>query len=220
MIVGALGWSLAPSLARAWYFRATTLLAEIDAAYEGQEDPEAERVVYMEWAIRGLPAALRLRVLRELRAGWRSHRSWLMGSWGLGAVAALAAWSRDPMAGARAAAVASAGMVLVSAVVFRLRQESPAWLDHWLGLTARVVRTARGLAVFGWLQGLVGLPLLALAIRQGWGPALELGVALELVAVALAVVATTTSGWQRWGWAAYLPLAGTIWAVAAAGSVS
>ncbi len=124
------------------------------------------------------------------------------------------------MAGARAAAVASAGMVLVSAVVFRLRQESPAWLDHWLGLTARVVRTARGLAVFGWLQGLVGLPLLALAIRQGWGPALELGVALELVAVALAVVATTTSGWQRWGWAAYLPLAGTIWAVAAAGSVS
>jgi len=219
LVVGVLAWLTAPALGRAWYHRATTLLAEIDAAYAGQDDTEEARSVYLEWAIRGLPASLRLRLLRELRAGWRAHRGWLTGAWGLGAVAALAAWSKDPIAGPRAFAVAGAGMVVVAAVVFRLRQESPEWLDDWLGLTAARMRTARTLAVVGWLQGLIGLPVAALALRQGPGPALRLFGGLEAVAVVLALVATTTSAWRA-GWAAYLPLAVAVWALAAAGSVS
>jgi hypothetical protein len=218
--VGAIAWSFAGGLGRAWYHRATTLLGEIDAAYQGQEDPEEAKTVYLEWAIRGLPPALRLRALRELRAGWRAHRSWLTGAWGLGAVAAVSAWSTSDVAGARAAAVASAGMVVVAAVSFRLQSESPEWLDAWLGLSARQVRSARGLAVLGWLQGLVVLPVLALAIRQGWAASLRLAIVLELTGLALAIVASGTSGWRRWGWAAYLPLAIVIWATSAAGSLS
>ncbi len=220
LVVGLAAWSFAPSLGRAWYHRATTLLAEIDAAYEGQEDPEEARAVYLEWAVRGLSQPLRLRVVRELRAGWRAHRSWLMATWGLGLVGAVAAWSKDPGAGPQAAAIAGAGMVLVAAVAFRLHGASPAWLDAWLGLTARDMRLARGLAVWGWLQGLVLLPVLALAIRQGLPAAGHLGLGLEGVSVALAVVATTTSGWRRWGWAVYLPVAVAIWATATAGSVT
>ncbi len=219
-VVGGAAFAFAPRLARGFYHRTTTLLAEIDAAYESQEDPEEARVVYLEWAIRGLPAALRLRVLRELRAGWRAHRSWLLGAWGLGLVAAVAGWSKDPGAVSQAGAIAGAGMVLVAAVAFRLRQHSPEWLDAWLGLTARDIRAARGLAIWGWLQGLVWLPVLALAIRQGWGPAGGLATGLEGVSVLLAVLATTTAGWRRWGWAVYLPLAVAIWAAATAGSVA
>jgi hypothetical protein len=219
LVVGAVAWSFAPALGRAWYHRATTLLTEIDAAYEGQEDPEEARVVYLEWAIRGLPPGLRERVLRELRAGWRAHRSWLMGTWGLGAVAAVAAWSKDPGASAQAGAIASAGMVLVAVVAFRLRQDSPAWLDDWLGLTAPRMRSARTLAVWGWLQGLVILPALSLGIRQGPERAFALAGSLALVSVVLAVLATWTSGWRRFGWAAYLPLAVITWAAATAGSV-
>ena len=111
-------------------------------------------------------------------------------------------------------------MVLVSVVAFRLRQASPVWLDDWLGLTPPRVRGARTLAVWGWLQGLVFLPVLALGIRQGPGPALELFGVLTLLSVVLSVLATWTSGWRRWGWAAYLPLAVMIWAAATAGSVS
>lgn len=220
LVVGGIAWSFAPGLGRAWYHRATTILAEIDAAYAGLEDAEEAHAVYLEWAIRGLPSALRLRVLRELRAGWRAHRSWLMGTWGIGLVAAIAAWSKEPLAAAEAGAVASAGMALVAAVAFRLRRDSPLWLDQWLGLQAAQVRLARTLAVWGWLQGLVLLPTLALAVRQGGAAALALAGGLELAATALAVVAAGTSGWRRWGWAVYLPVAGLVWAAAAAGSVS
>ncbi|MCB9759772.1 MAG: hypothetical protein H6739_08005 [Alphaproteobacteria bacterium] len=210
--VGGLAWLPAGRLAERYHYRATVILAEIDAAYEGTEDPEEARRVYLEWAVRYLPAAARPFVLRELRHGWRGLRAWVTGAWGLGLIAFLPAWSEDPLAPGRAALVAGAGMVVVGTVGLRLAATDPLWLEQVLPWSRGPVLAARGLTVFAWLQGAVAPPVLALAIRQGAGVAGPVLGALEVLAVALAVLATLISPLRSKGAFLYLALGLACWA--------
>ncbi len=214
-VLGIVAWLPAASLGRAYHFRATTLLAEIDAMYAGTEDPEEARRVYLDWAVKFLPAGLRSEVTKELRHGWRGLRSWITGAWGAGVVAALAGWSADPAAPSRAGLVAGAGLVLVGAVAVRLAATDPLWLEQALPVPPGRRLAARALAVFGWLQGAILLPTVAVAIRQGGPAAGGLLASLEVEALVIALIGAGMSRLRARGMFPYVALAALVWAGAA-----
>ena len=192
-------------LARRWHFRTTLLLAEIDARYAGLEDAEEARWVYMQWTVRVLPVATHMHVLKELRHGWRGHRSWVSGAWAIGILAAIASWTDAAGALERSAALGGAGMVLLGGVGVRLATTNPMWLDQWLDVPARSVYPARFWAIFCWLQAIVFPAALALTMRQGAARGLGLGLSLELLALLLALLGTGCGRFRGRGWLFYLP---------------
>ena len=211
LILSALAWLPTPALARAYYFRTTTLLAEVDGMYAGMEDPEEARRVYLDWAVKFTPASVRSETLKELRHGWRGLRSWVTGAWGAGLVGAVAGWSADPVAPARAALVAGAGMVLVGAVAVRLSSTDPMWLDRSLPVPSNRRLMARGFAVFGWLQGAIVPVAAVVGVRQG-GAVLGVIVMLEGMALLIAIVGAASSRMRAKGMLPYVALGALAWA--------
>ena len=197
-LLGAVGWAMAAPLGRAWYVRATALLAEIDGLYavaDGETAAEEARHVYLDWLARGRPE-----MLRTLRAGWRAHRGWAMGAWGLGLVGLSAAWNADPVALDRTLVVSGAAVALMGALPGRLSSGDPAWLDQALGVEPFAVFRARAAATFLYAQGAILPPSLALVVRHGLA-ALPVFLALQLVAAAAGGAGALTA----WRWRARAP---------------
>lgn len=171
--LGLLSWLAVPALADRYYVRATALLTEIDGLVAGADaggSSAEDRAVYLEWLARDRPE-----LLRQLRQGWRAHRTWGVGAWGLGLLGLLAAWSTDPGVEGRLLSVVGGCLVLYALLPARLAQGDPPWLDEALGVSPRAVDGARlGVA---WLYGQgVVLPALAAGLlRHGhavWVPVL------------------------------------------------
>ncbi|MCK6520194.1 hypothetical protein L6R49_02030 [Myxococcota bacterium] len=211
-LMGALAFWLTPARAERPYYRATLLLAEVDGALAAREDPEEARSVYLEWAIRFAPAALRPFLRQDLRHGWRAHRGWVTGAWGLGLVALAPAWSDAADAGTRAALIAGGALALIGALGQRLGVSDPAWLDAWLAPPPLPRLIARGLTLWAYLQGVVIPPTLALAVRQGGDAALGFALPVELLAVGLAITGAIAGRLRGAGLAPYLVVAALAWA--------
>lgn len=182
-----LGRRAAPDAARL-----PALLGEIDAAYAFADAPDEAKRVYLQWAVRFVPAAIQVHLLRELRHIWRAQRGWATGAWGLALVAAAAGW-----AGQLWAAV---GLVtVVAGLGVRLTSEDPAWIAESLGVSRGRVRAARAIAVAGVAAPVAIAGGLATALQRGAGalPAVLALVLVSLIAPAAAVRAGR----------AYVPLA-------------
>lgn len=206
-------WFVAPALARSWWYPASTLLGEVDAAWEARTDPEAARRVYLEWVVRFVPSSFRPLLLLRLRQGWRGLRGWITGAWALGAVAGMAGWSARPEAPRYAALVAGAGICLVGAVAIRMVETHPEWLDGAIPTRRLVADGARFVATLCWLQGVLVPPVLAVLVRQP-GHALPLLFALEALAGTCALVATLAGPLRARGYLAYAPIAALAWLAA------
>jgi hypothetical protein len=204
------GWLLVPALARRTWYQATTVLAEVDAAWAAVEDPEAARRVYLEWALRWTPPDLRPHLLRSLRQGWRARRSWVTGAWGLGFLAAVAGWTAAPEASTRALLVASSSVALLAALAIRMETGDPPWLGRALGLRGAPVVTARFLVVLAYLQGAVLPAVAAVWLRRGSEAFALLGW-LEALSVLAAGLASSLSLLGKRAWFAYPPTALALW---------
>ncbi len=203
-------WLPVPALARRTWYPATAVLAEVDAAWAGVEDPEAARRVYLEWAVRWTPVPLRPHLLRALRQGWRQRRTWVTGAWGLGVLGAAAGWSSSPEAASRALLVAGSAVVVVASLAIRMETGDPAWLGRALGLRGHRVVLARGLAVFAYLQGIAIPTVASVWLRRGVEALPLLGL-LEFLAVLAAGTASAVSLLAGRAWFAYPPLAIAFW---------
>ncbi|MFH1468102.1 MAG: hypothetical protein ABIO70_27190 [Pseudomonadota bacterium] len=213
LALAGLAWLPVPALAERTWYSATTLLAEIDAAWAAVENPQEERHVYLEWVLRWAPSALRPHLLRTLRAGWRARRGWITGAWGVGLLAAIAGWTDAPEAASRAMLVAAAGVALVGALGILLETADPPWLTASLGVPPAPRAIARGLATLGYLQGAILPPFLAVLFRRGVEAFALLGV-LEALALAVAAAAAALGLARRRAWFAYPPLALALWVLA------
>jgi hypothetical protein len=207
--VGGAGWWLAARNAKAME-PLPSLLGEIEAAWAAAESPEEARAVYLEWAARWAPTAIRRDLLKDLRHLWRGLRPWVTGSWGLAAIAALAGWTSDPDGLARVVWVGGAALVVAGFVGIRLGATDPAWLDLVLPSRGRVA--GRAVAVWLVLQVVVLAGAGALAIRQGRIAASGLG-RLEIAAVILAILGAAAGARLRGrGGIVYVPLGILLWA--------
>lgn len=215
--VSGLAVSIMPALAKKSHFRATLVLAEIDGWYAQLEQPDEERLVYMEWLAVRLPYSLKEISLRELRHGWRSLRSWINGGWLIGFVCAAAGWSDSPDAWIVAGTLAGGGMVVVGGIAIKLASNNPSWLESSLPLNLRVQSLVRFVVVWLWLQGVILLPVLAVWVRQDLVAAIHLAVWTELFALAIALVGVYSSRLLSRGWGLYVPVSLAIWAMSVKG---
>ncbi len=212
-LLAAMAWLLVAPLAERTWYRATTLLAEVDAAYAGLEDDEEARRVYLEWATRWAPARLQPHLLRSLRQGWRACRGWVTGAWGLGLLGAIAGWSDASDATPRVVVVAGGALLCLAALAIVMERGDPPWLGRSIGLAPGPRLLARGLAVLAYLQGALLPGVLSVLLRRG-GEALLLLAELELLALGATTLATLASPLGRRAWAAYVPLALGAWILA------
>jgi hypothetical protein len=219
VLAGLLAAAL-PRLARRAWFRGTPLLQEIDARYAAFEKPEDARRVYLDWAIRYFPAAIRTWALADLRHGWRARRGWITGAW-LGAVAAaIAAWSADPRAIATSAAVAAVTTWGCGAISGRMDRDIPPFTRLILPDRTLARLAARGVVLACWLQPVAWLPALPVLVRHGAPAALGL-VALTEGSVLAAAALGPLLGRIGLGLVGYAPAAalGAGLAAAVAGRV-
>lgn len=205
-------------LARAHWFRGSSVLTEIDARYASLADPDEDRAVYLEWAIRFLPRRVHRYALADLRHGWRHRRTLVTGAWLIGALALAAGWTSTDLGPPRVAVVVVLGAFLVAAVGVLMRLDEPAFLVAWLpprgadGLFARLVVLLLYAAPIGglgalavWMFRSVGEGLFVLAVAAG-------------AAVAAAVLSIGCARLGRHALTAYAPLA-TVLAAAMAATV-
>ncbi len=192
-LVGWVGWTAAGPLAERYYVRATALLSEVDGMVASARTGKAEEdtSVYLEWLARG-----RRELIRQLRQGWRAHRTWATGAWGLGMLGFLAAWSRDPDVAGRLLSVVGGCVALFAFVPTRLALGDPLWLDEALGVSRMQVARARASVAFLYAQGAVIPPLLAGSIRHG-SVVLAPILAAEAMGVLLIGIATFLAHTQR-----------------------
>jgi hypothetical protein len=174
---------VAPQTAHGAWFRASTVLADIDARYARHEHPDEARRVYLDWTVRFLPTAIGRYVLKDLRQGWRDRRSWITGAWLLGVGAALIGWSSDAAAPARSAVAVAFAVWLVGAVSVLMEADEPAFLRAWLPPAPLERRLARLVVTIGWLQGCLWPAVAASAVRHG-----TIG-ALTVLAVGMSAIA-------------------------------
>jgi hypothetical protein len=195
--------------------RLPALLGEIDAAHAAAESPDEARAVYLEWAVRFVPAWLRRELHKDLRQLWRAERPWVTGSWLLALVSGLAGWTSSPDAHARSLVVAAGSVVVLGAVGVRLAVGNPAWLDAWMPAPAR--RWSRAAAVLLLVQPVVLAAACALMVRHGLTEALSVWVRLESVAAVCAAVAGVAGESLRArGFVVYVPAGLLAWAVGGA----
>jgi len=201
-----------PRLGRASWFRATAVLAEIDARYAALADPDEGKRVYMDWAIRGLPAEVRRYALDDLRHGWRARRTGITGAWLVGLAGIAAAWTADPSGPSRAWVVAVAGTWLCGSIGVLLAADEPAFLRVWLPRRHGAALLGRSVALVLWLQPCVALPAIAVLFRHGFAPAAAVGLGGQLAVLTATAVALACGRLAERGVAVYGPVA----AVAAA----
>lgn len=202
-------------VARRSWFRASAVLADIDARYGALVDREEGRRVYLDWAVRFLPVAWAPYALRDLRHGWRARRTWITATWVGGIGGALAGWTVLPAGPGRAAAAGAAVALGAAAVGVVLEREEPEFLRAWLPSGGVAARGARLAVLLGWLQGAAWPAALAVAVRRSvLEGAFVLGVveAAALVGASLALAAGLLRERGLW---VYGPLAAVLAAVLA-----
>lgn len=211
-LVAVLALGRVPRLARSGWFRATAVLADIDARYAMVEEQEEATAAYMDWLVRFLPEGAGRYALKDLRHGWRARRSWISAMWGVGIVAGLAAWSGDPAAPTRGLALAVIGIWLTAAIGVILERDEPPFLRIWLPQHPTAQRSARWLVLFAWLQPAVWVPSAVVALRHDLSEAAVFFGATLLAAGLASAVSLGCSLLRERGLLAYGPVA----AVAAA----
>lgn len=221
--VAVFAWSRLPSLARQGWFRASAVLADIDARYAAVEESEEATSAYLDWMPRFLPADLARYALKDLRHGWRGRRTWISAMWGVGLLAGMASWSGSASAPGRGLVIGILGIWLTAVVGVLMERDEPDFLRAWLPEHRGSRMLARTVVLASWLQPAVWLPAVALAIRHGLGSA---GMALLFgegaVAGAALLVAMCMQLRER-GVLAYGPMAavaGSVLALLAAGGSS
>jgi len=212
-------WPVRRLAGRAW-FRASAVLADIDARYAALEGRgEEARRVYLDWVVRFLPVDLGRYVLKDLRHGWRGRRAWITGPWLGGLVGLAASWSAAHSAPAAAAGIAVACVWLFAAIGAVLDRDDPPFLVHWMPAPPRARAAARWIVLAAWGQGAVWLPFLGVWLRHGIGPALGL-FGTVCLSVAVAVPVAWACGRSRaWGPWLYGPVAALAVAATAAWTV-
>lgn len=203
------GWRLALRHTRS-LAGTTAILGEIDAAWAAVDTVNEARTVYLEWTVRLVPDALRLALRKELRHLSRGHRAWVTGSWGIGLLVAVAAWTSAHTGAARYGMVGGAGIVAVAYAGVRLGAGDPDWLR--LTLPVQFGRTARWLALILALQPVILPGAVTLGLRQGAAFVLPL-CQLEGLAVGLALAGVLAGRALRHrGALLYAPVAVVAWA--------
>lgn len=204
------GWVVAARNARAME-ALPALLGEIDAAWASAEAVDEARVVYLEWAVRWVPAAWRRDLQKDLRHLWRGLRSWVSGSWGLAALAALAGWSAEADARPRLAWVGGAGLLVLGFAGVRLAATDPEWLDAMLPARTRVI--ARIVAIFLMMQVVVLGGAAALGVRHGWSAVAILARLEGYAALFAALGAVAGLRLRGRGGVLYVPVGIVLWAM-------
>ena len=187
------------------------MLGEIEAAHAEAEGPEEARRVYLEWAVRFAPPAMRRDLLRELRHAWRGLRVWVTGSWAAALAGAVAGWGAAGEGSGRFVQVAGAGLVIFGVLGIRLGATDPPRIAADLGLSAPRLQAARAAAVFGVLAGVLVPGAVLHLVRAGAAglPAVvALGVAAVVVAALGAVLGDRAP--ERGIWV-YVPAGGLLW---------
>ena len=192
--------------AHSWY-AASSILTDIDARYAEIEQEEDASAVYMDWAIRGLPSAVRRYALKDLRHGWRGRRSWLTATWGVAVLCALALWRRGGMDTGEGAMLLLGGAWMLGSVGVVMERDEPGFLRAWLPEDRRPRVMARACAVGLWLQPLVWLPVAAGLVRHGAEAAAWLVLWAGVAALAVSLVSGRASLGRERGLWAYVPLA-------------
>jgi len=211
-VAAALAWLPVPALARANWFKATGVLADIDArwaALEGRGDDS--RRAYFDWVVRWLPKDVARYALKDLRHGWRVRRPWLLGPWLAGAVAAFAGWSAGPWAPGNAAAFVVAATWAFATIGAVLDRDDPEFLRATLPPEPVPRRVARGVVLALWVHTVVWLPFFAVWLRHGFGASLTvvaLAAASLVVAVPIAMAAGASRAWGPWLYGPLAVLAG------------
>lgn len=207
-----------PRLARRAWFRATGVLADIDARWAAIAERGDDRTsVYLDWSVRFLPSSWRRYALHDLRHGWRARRLWISGAWLLGFAAAAAGWTEDPVGPSRALAVATLAAALVASAALVLERDEPAFLRWWLPVEVLPRWAARGIVVALWAQPALMPAVLVTAYLHGLAPGGLVLAGGELVAVVLVLLGLATSQLVRTGPWLYGTAAAAVVAMAALG---
>jgi hypothetical protein len=216
VLAGGVATTLPTAAANAW-FRASAVLADIDARYAALATPEEGRRVYLDWSVRWLPEPVRVYALNDLRHGWRAQRGWLTGAWLVGVAALAAGWSADPTAPGRSAVVAILGAFVCAAVSVSMDAAEPSFLRRWL--PAEPVRrgAARAAVLMMWLQPAIAPAVVAAALRHGAEAAALVGFATEVAAMGAAGLALACGRLEQRGLAVYGPVAAVLAAALSVG---
>lgn len=201
-----------PALGRRAWFRAGTLLSDIDAQHAAlaARDEAAALHVYLDWAVRFFPAAWRRAALHDLRHGWRGRRLWLSGAWLAGLAAAGVGWTEDPAGPGRAVVVATLGVATVASVVFAMVRDEPDFLRWWLPPGPAPREIVRAIVVLMWSAPTLALAAVVAAFFGGMpaaGSVLGFGLAAGAALAALAVAASKAGRAGPW---LYLPAAAAV----------
>jgi hypothetical protein len=209
-------WIPVARLANRNWFRATAVLADIDARYAALGQREEERRVYLDWLVRFLPPLVGRYALKDLRHGWRSRRIWLTGPWIAGVAAALAGWSGAETAPGAALFLVTAAVWFFATVGVLMDRDDPAFLLEWLPPEPGPRWAARLLVLVLWAQGCLWFPGLAVLLRHGPAPAawvVGVGLVSVVIAVPAAVLCSRSRSWGVW---LYGPVAAVMVAASAA----
>lgn len=205
--LGAAGFALGRRAAGG-AVRFPAVLGEIDAAWAGAEGPgEDPRSVYLDWLTRWVPGPWRRDLLRELRHLGRAHRTWAVGAWMAGALAALSAWTPGEDGLQRLRVAALVGVAAIAGAALRLGATDPPGLAARLGVKDGEVLRTRALAVWAYAQPVLILGALAGLVRHGGRAAAPLLVAEGALVGLVGLAAWSGHRWPgRAGWL-YLPVA-------------
>lgn len=202
----AIGWWGLDRLAHGSWFRASAVVAEIDARYAALTDREEALRVYLDWAVRWLPAGLRIWALRDLRHGWRARRAFVTGAWLIAVAAFVAGWTASPQGPVRAGVVGVAGVWLVSSLGLLLERDEPEFLRVWLPSGGAQAVLARAWALACWALPPVLGASAAVLFRRGWEPT-GVVAGVGLVSLAMAVGTSLASAQSPRGMLWYVPAA-------------
>jgi hypothetical protein len=194
LLAGGISALAIPWLARSAWFRGSVVISEIDARYAVIEDPGEARRVYLEWAVRFLPAPARVYALADLRHGWRARRTGLSAQWLGAAVAFAAGWTAAADGPLRAVAVAVASVAVVGGVGVAMDADEPALLRVVLPRHPGWSRVARAAALLGWSAPAPSAAVAAVWLRDGDA---GLAAAVCTAAVGVAVAASLACGRLR-----------------------
>lgn len=206
-----------PWLARRTWFQASGVVAEIDARHAQISDPTDEaRSVYLDWAVRFLPAALRRDALDDLRHGWRTRRTLVTGAWLFGLAAAAGAFTSDGPG--RAAMIVVAGALAVGANGVLMVVDEPELLRRLLPRPAGVRALARAAVLGLWTAPVVALGAAASGLHAGagaagWVAALGAGGWVVGSALSWALGPLRRQGLGAYGAGAALVTAASLWVV-------
>ena len=135
-VLGVLFYFWLPRAARAGWYRATSVLADIDARYGVLSDTEEALRVYMDWTLRFMPERLAFWALKDMRYGWRARRSWVALTWLIGLLGIVAGWTQSEDGPIRVLVMMALGVAIASSLPgmrssYSSGASHSAWPKHW-----------------------------------------------------------------------------------------